>query len=81
VVLRPVSVAMVMVKPMLLFMMEMIVMAKMMMVTVLHAGFLELQQAGAALYLQCTGFSLQRLPLLQSMGSRSRGFRSSGTGA
>ena len=49
--------------------------------SLLHAGFLELQQAGAALYLQCTGFSLQRLPLLQSMGSRSRGFRSSGTGA
>ena len=35
-----------------------------------HAGFLQLQQAGAALQLRCMGFSLWWLLLLQSIGSR-----------
>ena len=36
----------------------------------LASGFLQLKQTGATLQLQCTGFSLQWLLLLQSMGFR-----------
>ena len=35
-------------------------------------AFLQLQGLGAALQLRCAGLSLQRLPLVQSMGSRPR---------
>ena len=49
--------------------------------SVLHAGFLQLQQVGAILQLQCTGFSLQRLLLLQSIASSVCGFQLPGSRA
>ena len=49
-------------------------------VSLLGMGFLQVQQVGASLQLQCAGFSLQPLLLLQSTGSRARGLSSCGTG-
>ena len=46
--------------------------------SLLCAGFLQLQRAGGYSSLRCTGFSLQWLLLLQSMGSRHVGFSSWG---
>ena len=50
-------------------------------VLLLHAGFLWLQQAGGYSLLQCMGFSLWWLLLLQSTGSRLAGFSSCSTQA
>ena len=47
----------------------------------LHAGFLQLWQAGATLQLQCMGFSLQCPLLLGSRGSEHTGFGSCSTWA
>ena len=49
--------------------------------SLLCAGFLQLQASGGYSSLQCTGFSLWWLLLLQSMGSRCAGFSSCGTWA
>ena len=49
--------------------------------SLLRAGFLQLQRAGATLSLWSRGFSLQWLLSLQSMGSRCSGFSSCGAQA
>ena len=49
--------------------------------SLLHAGFSLVAASGGYSSLQCTGFSLQWLLLLQNTGSRSTGFSSCGSQA
>ena len=49
--------------------------------SLLRAGFLWLQRAGATFLWGCVGFSLQWLLLLQSTGSRRTGFSNCGAWA